>query len=300
MGAAHSACLPRAVSGAAGIQPRYLDADGRRPVGARRLHHPDGARLPRHARPGSPAHSHPSAGLPHRTDGPGLAGIQPELAEREELGQAAALGAVNMNVARAVGPAFGGAAVVSKRADSRCADDNGVQHRERHAMTRPTTTPTVQRADDKHHYEIQVDGRTAGFTAPRLCSATRATTPTPTVVNCENAGSCRSSPAGAPNIEGLNKLRYVVEQTFALLHHFKRLAVRWERRTRTPRCLRLPRLQPHLLPTAQEGCRSMIEEALIAAVSIGEGGGCSGSPTRPFATHPSRVPNEFWREARCR
>ncbi|MEV7454207.1 GNAT family N-acetyltransferase [Streptomyces nigra] len=32
-------------------------------------------------------------------------------------------------------------------------------------MTRPTTTPTVQRADDKHHYEIQVVGRTAGFTA---------------------------------------------------------------------------------------------------------------------------------------
>ncbi|MFB7333760.1 transposase [Streptomyces adustus] len=36
---------------------------------------------------------------------------------------------------------------------------------------------------------------------------------------------------GAPNIKGLGKLRYVVEQTFALLHRFKRLAVRWERRT---------------------------------------------------------------------
>jgi IS5 family transposase len=36
---------------------------------------------------------------------------------------------------------------------------------------------------------------------------------------------------GAPNVQGLGKLRYVVEQTFALLHHFKRLAVRWERRT---------------------------------------------------------------------
>ncbi|WP_443062583.1 hypothetical protein [Streptomyces sp. NBC_00390] len=32
-------------------------------------------------------------------------------------------------------------------------------------------------------------------------------------------------------IEGMGKLRYVVEQTFALLHHFKRLAIRWERRT---------------------------------------------------------------------
>ncbi|MFF1716279.1 IS5 family transposase [Streptomyces sp. NPDC058268] len=35
---------------------------------------------------------------------------------------------------------------------------------------------------------------------------------------------------GVPNIRGLGKLRYVVEQTFALLHQFKRLAVRWERR----------------------------------------------------------------------
>ena len=35
---------------------------------------------------------------------------------------------------------------------------------------------------------------------------------------------------GTPGIHGLGKLRYVVEQTFALLHQFKRLAVRWERR----------------------------------------------------------------------
>ncbi|MEV8387635.1 transposase, partial [Streptomyces chartreusis] len=33
---------------------------------------------------------------------------------------------------------------------------------------------------------------------------------------------------GTPDIKGLGKLRYVVEQTFALLHQFKRLAVRWE------------------------------------------------------------------------
>ena len=33
-----------------------------------------------------------------------------------------------------------------------------------------------------------------------------------------------------PDIYGLGKLRYVVEQAFALLHHFKRLAVRWEQR----------------------------------------------------------------------
>nr|WP_253195581.1 IS5 family transposase [Streptomyces sp. JHA26] len=36
---------------------------------------------------------------------------------------------------------------------------------------------------------------------------------------------------GAPSIKGLGKLRHVVEQTFALLHQFERLAVRWERRT---------------------------------------------------------------------
>ncbi|MFC9856309.1 MULTISPECIES: IS5 family transposase [unclassified Streptomyces] len=35
----------------------------------------------------------------------------------------------------------------------------------------------------------------------------------------------------SPNIKGMAKLRYVAEQTFALLHHFKRLAVRRERRT---------------------------------------------------------------------
>jgi transposase len=33
-----------------------------------------------------------------------------------------------------------------------------------------------------------------------------------------------------PNLKGLGKLRYVVEQSFALLHQFRRLAVRWERR----------------------------------------------------------------------
>jgi hypothetical protein len=36
---------------------------------------------------------------------------------------------------------------------------------------------------------------------------------------------------GETNIHGLGKLIYVVKQTFALLHQFKRLAVRWERRT---------------------------------------------------------------------
>ncbi|MEU4088956.1 hypothetical protein [Streptomyces aureus] len=42
------------------------------------------------------------------------------------------------------------------------------------------------------------------------------------------------TPKGAPNIKGLVRLRYVVEQAFALLHQFKRLAVRWKRRTELP------------------------------------------------------------------
>lgn len=35
---------------------------------------------------------------------------------------------------------------------------------------------------------------------------------------------------GTAGISGLGKFRYVVEQTFALLHQFRRLAIRWERR----------------------------------------------------------------------
>ncbi|MCD9145859.1 IS5/IS1182 family transposase, partial [Streptomyces albireticuli] len=36
---------------------------------------------------------------------------------------------------------------------------------------------------------------------------------------------------GTPNIQRLGKLRYAVEQTFALLHQFKRPAIRREHRT---------------------------------------------------------------------
>ena len=35
---------------------------------------------------------------------------------------------------------------------------------------------------------------------------------------------------GRTGIKGLGRLRYVVEQTFGLLHQFRRLAIRWERR----------------------------------------------------------------------
>lgn len=69
---------------------------------------------------------------------------------------------------------------------------------------------------------------------------------------------------GSPNIKGLGKLRYVVEQTFALLHQFKRLAVRWERRTELHDVFHLPRLQPHLLETPEEGQRMIVSRALFA------------------------------------
>jgi MFS family permease len=45
--------------------------------------------------------------------GPAWQAIQPELVERRRLAQAAALGAVNMNLARALGPALGGAVVAA-------------------------------------------------------------------------------------------------------------------------------------------------------------------------------------------
>ncbi len=48
---------------------------------------------------------------------------------------------------------------------------------------------------------------------------------------CDGRGTPLKVITTAANIKGMGKLRYVVEQTFVLLHHFKRLAVRWERRT---------------------------------------------------------------------
>src|SRR4051812_7626219 len=48
--------------------------------------------------------------------GPAWQAIQPELVPRAQLPQAAALGAVNMNLARALGPAFGGLLVAAAAA----------------------------------------------------------------------------------------------------------------------------------------------------------------------------------------
>jgi transposase len=58
---------------------------------------------------------------------------------------------------------------------------------------------------------------------------------------------------GAPNIKGLGKLRYVVEQTFALLHQFKRLAVRRERRTQLRDAFVSLACSSSLLPSKNSG-----------------------------------------------
>ncbi|MEU2269777.1 IS5 family transposase [Streptomyces olindensis] len=70
---------------------------------------------------------------------------------------------------------------------------------------------------------------------------------------------------GAPNIKDLGKLRYVVEQTFSLLHHFNA----W------PTCTspRLLRLRPHLLGTPQEGPVVIMLRAPRASTS-----GATGPP----------------------
>lgn len=63
------------------------------------------------------------------------------------------------------------------------------------------------------------------------CSETRATTQPEPGRAAATADPARHLTQGAPNIKGIGKLRYVVEQTFALLHHVRCLAVRWELRT---------------------------------------------------------------------
>jgi transposase len=51
---------------------------------------------------------------------------------------------------------------------------------------------------------------------------------------------------------GLGRFRWVVERSFAWLHNFKRLLVRFERRADMHPGAARPRLLPRLLPQAQE------------------------------------------------
>lgn len=67
---------------------------------------------------------------------------------------------------------------------------------------------------------------------------------------------------GTPNIKGLGKPRYVVEQTFALLHQLQTPRRPLGTPNRTPRRLRLVGLQPHLLETPQETPIMIVLQAL--------------------------------------
>ena len=52
---------------------------------------------------------------------------------------------------------------------------------------------------------------------------------TSTARRCARSGSRHSSPAAVRNTgSGLGVYRWVVEQSFALLHWFRRLRIRWE------------------------------------------------------------------------
>jgi hypothetical protein len=53
---------------------------------------------------------------------------------------------------------------------------------------------------------------------------------------------------GTPHGSGLGAHRWVIEQTIALLHWFRRLRIRWDPR-RHPRSLHDPRRRHHLLAT---------------------------------------------------
>jgi transposase len=65
----------------------------------------------------------------------------------------------------------------------------------------------------------------------RRCWPTRATTAPRSRDACRARGSQLIIPyRHTTGIKGLGKLRYVVEQTLALLHQFRRLATRWEHR----------------------------------------------------------------------
>ena len=75
-------------------------------------------------------------------------------------------------------------------------------------------------------------GRSAALAADLSVSApTAATTTTSTAANSASEGSCPRSPgAKTEHGSGLGRYRWVVERTFAWLHQFKRLLVRYERR----------------------------------------------------------------------
>ncbi|MFC5149926.1 hypothetical protein [Streptomyces aureoversilis] len=111
-------------------------------------------------------------------------------------------------------------------------------------------------------------GPDARASARTLSLATKTTTAVRTGVSCGRGILPVISRKGSPDLHGLGKLRYVAEQTVALLHQFKHLAVRWERHLRPLRRPRLPRLQPHLLATPQRAPTMILLRALILIADL--------------------------------
>jgi transposase len=101
-----------------------------------------------------------------------------------------------------------------------------------HVLTSGANVPTSAASSTCSTAIHPSPGVAVGHDAGSMCcSRTRVTTATPSGRPAVIAAPNRSSPsARPPGVKGLGKLRYVVEQTFALLHQFRRLAVRWERR----------------------------------------------------------------------
>jgi transposase len=101
-----------------------------------------------------------------------------------------------------------------------------------HVLTSGTNVPDVSRAVDLLDGAPAIAGRPGrprrrfdilladkGYDSEAFRRACRDRGTEPIITKRSSAG-----------VKGLGKLRYVVEQTFALLHQFRRLAVRWERR----------------------------------------------------------------------
>jgi hypothetical protein len=67
---------------------------------------------------------------------------------------------------------------------------------------------------------------------------------------------------GAPNINGMGRPRYVVEQNISLRHRFKHLAVGWGRRFDLHDALVSPACSRRLLETPQEDLLVIVLRAL--------------------------------------